>query len=201
MFRRLSPRPPRLERRGPPRTRSAHLGHDLARGGPDEHLRLDLGDLGRDANVHPRSLRAPRSGDRAMHRFRGPGLHRAGRGRGPHGRVSPGGSLQSDVRQRRRGDRPRRDQEALPPGQGGRYPGGLLFAEGRAGQSRGRHHGLGQGRAAEGCDDRPGRFGHGRHHAQRPCHGRDHHRGRRSRRSSWSIVPACGPGNSVPATA
>ena len=27
--------------------------HDVARGGSDDHLRLDLGDLGRDADVHP----------------------------------------------------------------------------------------------------------------------------------------------------
>ena len=38
------------------RARPADVGHHLARRGPDGHVRLDLGDLDRDAQVHARSL-------------------------------------------------------------------------------------------------------------------------------------------------
>ena len=57
LLRRLSPGPHGLERRGPARARPAHLGHHLARRRADGDLRLDVGDVDRDAQVHARSLR------------------------------------------------------------------------------------------------------------------------------------------------
>ena len=54
---RLSPRQHGLEGRGAAGARPAHLRHDLACGRPDGHVRLDVRDLDRDAQVHARSLR------------------------------------------------------------------------------------------------------------------------------------------------
>jgi glycine/D-amino acid oxidase-like deaminating enzyme len=56
---RVPPGPRRLEGRRRCSSAIAHLGHHLARRRADGHLRLDVGDLDRAAQVHARSVRAP----------------------------------------------------------------------------------------------------------------------------------------------
>ena len=77
-----------------PRARPADLGHDLARRRADGHVRLDVGDLDRDAAVHPRPLRAARGRDRAVDRLQAGRLHRARDRRGPARGVPPGLGVQ-----------------------------------------------------------------------------------------------------------
>jgi hypothetical protein len=78
---RLPPRRTGLDRRGAARARPAHLGHHLARGRADGHVRLDVGDLDRDAQVHARPLLAARGRDRAGDRLQAGRVHRARRRR------------------------------------------------------------------------------------------------------------------------
>ena len=101
LLRRLPPRPRGLDRRRAARARPADLGHDVARGRADGHVRLDVGDLDRDAQVHPRPVRPARGRDRAVDRVQAGRLHRGGHRRGPARGVPAGGGVQPLLRRRR----------------------------------------------------------------------------------------------------
>ena len=146
--RRLPPGRTRLERHRAPRTRQTDLGHHLARRRPHGHLRLAVRDLDRDAEIHPRPVRAAGGGDRPGDRAQAGRLHRGGRRRRPAGGVPPGLRVQPLLRHRRAGDQPRRDQGTVPArthrGPAGRF----LRRRRRAGQPGRRDDGAGQGRPA-----------------------------------------------------
>ena len=144
---RLPPGPHGLEGRRAARARPAHLGHDVARGRADGHVRLDVGDVDRDAQVHPRPLRAARGRDRPVDRVQAGRLHRGRRRRRPARGVPPGLGVQPLLRRRRARDLARRGQGAVPARAHRRHPRRLLRQGGRPRQPGRRHDGARQGRA------------------------------------------------------
>ena len=139
---RLSPRPHGLEGRRAARARPAHLGHHLARRRPHRHVRLDLRDLDRDAQVHARSLRAARGGDRAVDRLQA----RSASSRSPPTAIAS----RSTAASRRSTataastctrSRPAQVRGAVPARQDRRHPRRLLREGGRPRQPGRRDHG------------------------------------------------------------
>ena len=199
LLRRLPPRPRRLDRRAPARARPPHLRHHLARRRPDDLLRVDVGDLDRDPAVLPRALRTARGGDRPGHRLQAGRAHRGGGGRGPPGGVPPGRRVPAAPRARGRGDLAAGDGRPVPLGEDRRPARRLPRPRRRPGQPRRRHHRAGQGRPPARRTDRRGRLGRGRAHrprARRPASGSPRVRPARrprSRPSTSSTAPACGP--------
>ena len=196
---RLPPRAHGLEGRRAARARPAHLGHHLARGRPDGHVRLDLGDLDRDAQVHPRPLRAARGRDRPGHRLQAGRLHRGRRRRRTGSRSTAGSSAFNrycgvDVHE----ISPREVERAVPARAHRRHPRRLLRRGGRPGQPGRRHDGAGQGRAHAGRDasSRASPVT-GVLHAARRGHRRAHRRTATSRPSTSSTAPACGRASSA----
>ena len=161
---RLSPRAPRGGRRGAAGTRPADLGHHLARGRAHGHLRLDLADLDRAADVHPGPVRPAGGGDRARDR---PETVRADRARhraGAAGGVPAGRRVQPAVRRGGARDLAARGRRPVPAGAGGRRAGRLLHPGRRPGEPGRRDDVAGPGRPDAGRADHRGRAGH-RFHA------------------------------------
>ena len=104
LLRRLSPGRHGLHRRRRAGARQADVWHDVARGRADGHVRLALGDVDRDAQVHPRSLRPARGGDRPVDRVQAGRVHRARHRARSAGGVPPGQRVQSLLRGRRARD-------------------------------------------------------------------------------------------------
>ena len=95
---------PGLDRRRPARARPADVRHDVARRRADGHLRLDLGDVDRVPQVHPRPLLPARGRDRPVDRLHAGRLHRdRDRGRPARG-VPPRLRVQPLLRRRRARD-------------------------------------------------------------------------------------------------
>jgi monoamine oxidase len=153
---------------------TAHLGHHLARRGPDGDVRLDLGDVHRDAQVHARPLRAARGETGPRDRLQAGRLHR---GRGDADRLEEYRRVSAfnrhcgvDVHEISAA----RGEGAVPARAHRRHPRRLLREGGRPREPGRRHHGAGQGRAHAGRDDPRGRARHRRPHARGACHRRAH---------------------------
>ena len=144
---RLSPCAYGLEGRRAAGARPAHLGHDVACRGTGRHLRLDVGDLDRASEIHPRSLSAAGGRDRPGDRLQSGRLHRGRRRCRPAGRISPRRRVQSLLRRRCAGDFAGGSEAAVPARARRRHPRRLLRRRRRPRQSRGRDHGARQGRA------------------------------------------------------
>ena len=150
----------RLDRRRPAGARPADLGHHLARGRADGHLRLAPRRPRPRCAVHPRPVRA---GSRPRPACR-PGSSRSASSRSPptpdrleeYRRVAAFNRL---LRRRRARDLARRGRGAVPAGPHRRRAGRLLRRRGRPGQPGRRDHVAGQGRPAARRDDRRGRAG------------------------------------------
>ena len=143
---RLPPRAHGLEGRRAAGARPAHLRHHLARRRPDGHVRLDLRDLDRDAQVHARPLPPARGRDRPGHRLQARRLHRGRRRRRPARGVPPRRRLQPLLRRRRARDLAVRGEAPVPARARRRHPGRLLRQGRRPREPGRRHHGAGQGR-------------------------------------------------------
>ena len=158
LLRRVPPRPRGLERRRAARARPPHVRHDVARGRPDRHVRLDVRDVDRDAQVHARPLRAT-SRPRPARR---PASSRSGSSRSqptPIGSRSTGASPRSTAtaastctRSRRRGRRTCSRSPSTDDILAGFYVEG-----GRPREPGRRHDGAREGRAHAGRDDHRGR--------------------------------------------
>ena len=178
LLRRVSPGSHGLEGRGPARARPPHVGDDLARRRPDGHVRVDVRDLDRDAQVHARPLRAPRGRDRAVERVLARRVHRGRRRPRPPRGVPAGVGLQSLLRRRRARDLAVRDQGALSAREDRRSARGLLREGGRSREPGRRDDGDGEGGAHAGRGDLRG----GRRHRAAPQARRRHRRQDRARR-------------------
>ncbi len=193
----LSPGAPGLEGRGAAGARPAHVRHDLACRRPDGDVRVHVRDLHRDAQVHARSLQPARSGDGAGDRLQARGFHRGGCRRRPAGGIPPGRGVQSLLRRRRARDFAVGGEAPVPAGACGRHPGRLLRQGRRPGESGGRHHGAGQGRAHGGRPHHRGRAGDAGAAAKGPRHRRSHRRSATSQPRSSSTARACGRASSA----
>ena len=138
--------------------RAAHLRHDLARGRADRAAAGDAAD-DRARQVHLRAAARAGGRDRAGDRVQAERLDqpRAQRRavRGAEARRLDG----QELRPRGRGDRPGRDQGALPAARGRRRGRRRVPAQGRPGQPDRHHPGLRQGRPPARRPDRRGRQG------------------------------------------
>ena len=172
MLRRLPPGSHGVERRGPPRAGPPHLGHDLARRRAHGDVRIDVGDLHGDAQVHARSLQPPRGGDRAVHGLPAGRLHRGGVRAGSSRGVSPRLGLQSLLRSRRPRDHREPGRRPLPARPHRRHPRRLLREGGRPRRPGRRHHGAREGRADAGRHDHRRRRRDGLHEQARGRHRR-----------------------------
>ena len=196
---RLPPRAHGLEGRRAARARPADLRHDLARGRADRHVRLDVRDLDRDAQVHARSLRAARGRDRAVDRLQAGRLHR---GRRPIaiGSRSTAASRRSTATAASTSTRSRRAQvkELFPLAQHRRHPRRLL-RQGRR-PRRIRSTSRWRSRRARACRARRSSRASpvtGVTHEARRGHRRRRPRTATSSASTSSTAPACGRASSA----
>ena len=157
MLGRVSPRRHGLHRRGAPRARQVDLGYHLACRRHDGDVRVDVGDVDRDAQVHVRPLRPAGGRNRAVDRVQQGRLHRVGNRTRPVGGVPAGQRVQSLLRRRRARDLGERSGGAVPAGSHRRRARRLLRQRGRPGQPGGRHDGAGERCPPQGSDDHRGR--------------------------------------------
>ena len=198
LLRRLPPRPHGLEGRRAARARPAHVRHHVARRRADGHVRLDVRDLDRDAQVHARPLRAARGRDRAGDRFKPVGFIEVASDADrleEYRRVSAFNRYCGvDVHE----ISPRAGEGALPARAHRRHPRRLL-REGRRPREPGRRHdGARQGRAA--CRARRSSRASpvtGVLAEARRGHRRRAPRTATSRPSTSSTAPACGRASSA----
>ena len=171
---RLPPGPHGLEGRRAARARPTDVRHDVARRGTDGHVRLDLRDVDRDAQVHARSLRAARGRDRAVDGLQAGRLHR-GRDRSRSARgVPPRLGVQPAVRHRRPRDLARAGRGSVPAREDRRSARRLLRQGRRPRGSGRRDDGAREGRAPAGRDDPRGRARDRLHDEARRRDRRDH---------------------------
>ena len=151
-------------RRRAPRARPAHVGHDVARGRADGDVRLDVGDLDRDAQVHARPVRAARGRDRAGDRVQAGRLHRARRRR-RIGSRSTGGCRRSTATAASTSHEisPREVAELFPLARTDDILAGFYVADDGRVNPVDVTMALARGRAPAGRDDRRGRPRHRRH--------------------------------------
>ena len=193
LLRRLPPGPRGLDGRAPAGTGPAHVGHDLALGRADRHVRLDVRDLDRAMRKYTRDLYARLEEETGLSTgFKPVGFIEVATDADrleEYRRVS---AFNRYVRRRRPRDLGHRGGGAVPPGPHRRHPGRLLRAAGRPGQPGRRHAVAGQGRAAARRADRPGRAGDRLPHRSRRGRRRPHALRRRRGRGASSTAPACG---------
>ncbi len=152
------------------RASPAYGRHHLACSGTHGHVRIDVGNVDRDPQVHARPLWPARGRDRAGDGIHADRLHRSRFRQGPPRGIPSRRRVQPLLRHRRAGDLAAPGAGALPAGEGGRHRGRLL-REGRRPREPGRRHdGARQGRAHARRED-PGRCTSSRRAAEeRACH-------------------------------
>ena len=152
------------------RASPAHGRHDLACSGTHGHVRIDVGNVDRDPQVHARPLWPARSRDRTGDGIHADRLHRGRFRQGPPRGIPSRRRVQPLLRHRRAGDLAAPGAGALPAGEGGRHRGRLL-REGRRPREPGRRHdGARQGRAHARREDSRRRAGDRSAAEERACH-------------------------------